>query len=101
MTSALTRGAAAQVFTFKPKINASPGVQSRLKISSDPQNYVQRLEHELQMQQRQQAMRSQVCLSTSSKGKRLLENGDFLGCFQPSGESSDWHFVELGALRDC
>jgi hypothetical protein len=49
-----------EIFTFKPKINASPGVQSRLKVSSDPHNYVQRLEHENKMQQRQQLMRSQV-----------------------------------------
>lgn len=49
-----------EIFTFKPKINSSPGVQSRLKVSSDPQNYVQRLEHEMKMQQRQQLMRSQV-----------------------------------------
>ena len=53
-----------EIFTFKPKINASPGVQSRLKVSSDPHNYVQRLEHENKMQQRQQLMRSQVSAPT-------------------------------------
>lgn len=44
----------AQVYTFKPKLNHIPGVQSRLKVASDPGNYIARIEHELRMSQRMQ-----------------------------------------------
>jgi hypothetical protein len=41
-------------FTFKPKLNEVPGVQSRLKVASDPDNYLARVEHEARMAQRLQ-----------------------------------------------
>ena len=49
-----------EVFTFKPKLNVVPGVQSRLKVSSDPENYLSRVEHEQRLAQRQQIKNAQV-----------------------------------------
>ena len=47
------------LYTYKPQLNAVPGVESRLKISSDPHNYLARVEHEQRRAQQEQSRTAQ------------------------------------------